>query len=75
MPAAAARRGLPAPGQGLQPGQQTQYEREHQRMGPIQLRSALPEGGEAVGQSERMCLHVAIYNNHDAELQGNFCGW
>ena len=74
MAQAAARRGLPAPGQGLQPGEQTQYEREHQRMGPIQLRSALPEGGEAFGQSERMCLHVVIYNNHDAALQGIFCG-
>ncbi len=58
----AARRGLPGSGQRLQAGQQTEYERENKRMGPIQLRHALSEGGEAFGQGERLLCYGRFYN-------------
>jgi hypothetical protein len=61
MPAAAGRC-LPAAGQRHQPIEQTHQEREHQRMRRTQLRRALLERGEVVGEGDGVCLHAAIYN-------------
>ena len=61
MTAAAARRPA-APGEGFQRIEQTEYERDHPCMGPIQLRHALSQGGEAFGQKRRVMCHGGRYN-------------
>ncbi len=61
MAQAAARPGLPAAGERFQAGEQTEYERENKRVGPIRLREALSQGGETFGQEGRVLCHGRVY--------------